>query len=53
MEAHFCPIRFSGYTAVFQHLISSPPTESQCAAIATELLETSLVICSDGAHDAS
>jgi hypothetical protein len=37
----------------FQHLLSSPLTESQCDAIATEITENHLAICSDGAHDAS
>jgi hypothetical protein len=47
------PDALAGTPQFFQHLISTPLTETQCSDIANEISEESLVMCSDGAHDAS
>jgi ribonuclease HI len=44
---------FQDTPTFFQHLISTPPASEECEAIATELTEKTLVVCSDGACDTS
>jgi hypothetical protein len=47
------PDALAGTLPFFQHLISTPLTETQCSDIANKISEESLVMCSDGAHDVS
>jgi len=47
------PAALANTPQFFQHLLSTPPTEEACQAIAAELQDDHLVICSDGACDPS
>jgi ribonuclease HI len=45
------PEAFQNTPAFFQHLLNNPPTEQECQAIAEELQDKTLEVCSDGACD--
>jgi len=47
------PAAFADTQPFFQHLLCNPLTEEESIAIATEIKERTLVVCSDGACDNS